>query len=52
MGGVNQMLILENSTDLLQIPEVPCSCHSIKNVNFSIIYITIPHANVNVILQG
>jgi hypothetical protein len=46
-GGVNQMWILKNSKDLLEYIQSRSlsSCNSIKTVDFSTLYTTIPHSN-------
>jgi hypothetical protein len=45
-GGVNQMWILKNSTDLFQYIQSGSlsSCNNIKTFDFSTLYTTIPHS--------
>jgi hypothetical protein len=47
-GGVNQMWILKNPKDLLEYIQSRSlsSCNSIKTVDFSTVYTTIPHSKL------
>jgi len=47
-GGVNQVWILKNSTDLLEYIQSRSlsSCNSIKTFDFSTLYSTIPHSKL------